>query len=826
MRKVATPEMLSYFSNPMSPSDDVGKQKYDHRRYREMYHQMDMHHEKSENVHFADSPGEHIADRYAMEETRSTNDTSVTLGDFLSRPVQIDTFLWAVGSNFDFVLDPWALFLQNKRVSNRICNYKMLRGKLCVKVVINGNGFYYARGIVSYNPAYSKDEFAENNFFEHVTRSQRQKIFLDPTLSEGGVLKLPFFNPTNAIDLTDISSTTFGRLNYFTLNPLKHVNGGTVPLTVTTYAWMEDVSLDGLTTVNMSSLTPQMAMSSEGDEIETANKEGVVSGAMTAAANVAGALATIPAMSSVALPAQTAMKVGADIAKMFGYSRPCVSRTPDLYNPRPYSSLASTTTPDTSAKLTGDSDQTLALGSSIAGVKQEGDPMGFANIAAIESYLTTFNWAEGVGNGTFLFNMRVHPFMFRKDGGDNYWFTPSAVASLPFDTWTGSMKIRFQVVCSSMHKGRLRITYDPNYVDDVSEYNTAYTRIVDIADETDFTICVKPTQIVKYMKRPAMNNGLTEGDCFSTTKYTTTALWGNGVVAVSIVNGLTSVSTSQNDIQVNVYTSFCDDFHVNNPNNDLAGMTYYTPPLVQMDMGIEAVANATSNAEESPNEGHVAEVNKDMDHQPMVYYGEDIRSFRNYIKRYTLHFSLQPTPAPGSDTYLVLYGEPYHRGQIPTLSTNRCGFPFATFVKNCFAGWRGSFRWKIIHNDDEGAVRSSKTYVYRSAQLTSYTFFQGTWNFNDAGNQIYNSSNCGAALISAGVNDILEYELPFYSNKRFAIGRVKDLKDPIEQHSQWASITMRGTTASDFTDGFVSAGEDFEVYGWIGCPSMYFLPTI
>lgn len=433
---------------------------------------------------------------------------------------------------------------------------------------------------------------------------------------------------------------------------------------------------------------------------------------------------------------------------------------------------------------------------------------------------------EGTGNGTFLFNMRVHPLMFRKDASDFFWFTPSAVAALPFDTWTGSMKVRFQVVCSSMHKGRLRITYDPNYVDNVDEYNTAYTRIVDIADETDFTVCIKPTQVTKYMKRPGMTGALDEGECFSTTKYTSTVPYGNGVIAVSVVNALTSVSSTPSDIQVNVYTSFCDDFHVNNPNADVAGMSYYAEPGVQMDMGIEAVANTTSNAAESPNEDHVAEVNYDMDHQPMVYYGEDIRSFRNYIKRFSLFFTAQPGSGTGDSSYMALYGEPFHRGNVTGAANNKCGFPLVTYVKNCYAGWRGSFRWKLVRNVTGAVANSSKTYVYRSPKISSYTFYQATWGITDAAWQIYNSSAAGAALITASVNDILEYELPFYSNKRFAIGRVKDLKDASDNHSQWAHITARGTSVSDYTDAFVSAGEDFEVYGWIGCPPMKYLPTI
>ena len=52
------------------------------------------------------------------------------------------------------------------------------------------------------------------------------------------------------------------------------------------------------------------------------------------------------------------------------------------------------------------------------------------------------------------------------------------------------MKFRFQVVCSTFHKGRLEIRFDPGFVDGstVNEYNINYIEIIDIAETQDLLL--------------------------------------------------------------------------------------------------------------------------------------------------------------------------------------------------------------------------------------------------------------------------------------------------------------------------------------------------
>lgn len=842
-RKLTNLERIELFQKGLSPTGDIHSVEYLTRVHKDLcttHYQMDI-----ENVSFADADNPDTVDRNLVENTRSTNATNQTdLKDFLSRPVKILEFDWNVASGVDTILDPWDNFIGNKRVINRLNNFKLFRCKLCVKVVINGNGFYYGRMIVSYNPAYYNDQFDAYLKDENVIpESQRQKIFLDPTLSQGGVLKLPFFNPWNAVDITDTDSSTFGMLTFRTLNILRHANAGTTPVGVTVYAWAEDVELDCLTEQNSNMLTFQMDISA--DETKCANTSGVISGPATTIANLAGTLKSVPALSAVATPTEIAMRAGASIAKAFGYSRPNVTKCPEPYQPRACSSLANTTVPDTSCKVTLDSDQTLALGSAVAGTSQEGDPMGIVQIGKIESYVTKFTWPEGDPNSTFLFNMVVQPSICVKSASTGFgYLTPSAMVAYPFDYWTGTMNVRFQIVCSSVHKGRLKITYDPDFTSDTEDYNVAYSKVVDIADETDFTVSIKPSQKSKYMTSLQFKNDTVNSQFYSTTPYVNKLPYGNGVLTVSVVNPLTSTSVSVNDIEINVFTSMGDDFHVAAPNNEIKSLTYF-----EMDLE-RSVANPASNEEMQPNISELAEANHDTGHQPEIYFGEDIRSLRSWIKRCNVYSVINTPTGDGDSLVYRMYMDPMLRGRAPGAVSvvngnpnNVVSFLPLTYVKNCYAGWRGSIRYKFIHEPNESTrfedkPRSILAARTRNGPSTLYSYLNklGRWtDINVANNALFNIdfTPSGSHLITSVVNNVMEVEMPFYSNQRFYCGRTTNLSSPTQTTAIADFLTVvvryfdsRPGINEDKLTSYASAGEDFEVYSWLGCPPIKHKPVL
>jgi hypothetical protein len=298
----------------------------------------------------------------------------------------------------------------------------------------------------------------------------------------------------------------------------------------------------------------------EESEIDEANKKGMISGPATAVAKMSNALSVVPAIKPYALATATVAENVAKVAKQFGYCRPPETKNPSPMRVFPTSSLAVTNVPDTAAKLSVDDKQELSIDPRIAGLGAS-DPMAIKEIAKRESYLTKFEWAQNTTPETLLWNARISPVTWAESSlsPKSFHFPACAMAAMPFKYWTGSMKFRFQVVCSAFHKGRLKIVYDPNYFGAMSggrfsEYNVNYTEVIDIADTQDFTIEIGNGQPYTLLERhtPCVDS-VTQ--LYSLAPYTSKEA-GNGVLGVFIVNELTTPnSDTPNNIEVNVFVS-------------------------------------------------------------------------------------------------------------------------------------------------------------------------------------------------------------------------------------------------------------------------------
>lgn len=520
---------------------------------------------QSQNVKFADQHGSYKVDiDSTIDETRKGQDTGdATLQNFFSRPLKIHEVEWTTSTSFTSQIDPWSLYFDNPRVANRIANYKLMRCRLHLKIVVNGNGFLYGRAIGAYLPHANLDTLTNTSglISENLVQlTQLPKVFLNPTTSTGGEMVLPFFHFYNYMDIPLADWTVMGDLILRSVNDLKHANGASDQVTVSVFAWAEDVELSVLTSVEPSTLTPQ-----SGEEVDMANKTGTVSGPATKIAHAAGALKDAPIIGPYASATSQVASAAANVAKVFGYCRPSVTKDPEPYKPTMASSLAVTTVPDGVAKLTVDDKQELSIDPRIAGLGPQ-DPLDIKSIAKRESYLTKFTWAIGTAPETLLWNARVDPVTWAENGTPTAFYFPAcAMAALPFEYWTGTMNFRFQIVASSFHKGRLKVVYDPQFLA-TNEYNTNYLEVIDIADKTDFTISIANGQARTYLNHHSPgSDSVTQ--MYSTTPYASVEE-GNGVIGVYVVNELTTPNSAvNNDIQINVYVSMGDDFEVAQPDD-------------------------------------------------------------------------------------------------------------------------------------------------------------------------------------------------------------------------------------------------------------------
>jgi hypothetical protein len=823
---------------------------------------------KSQNVSFADQHDPYMYDMEgSVDPTRRLQDSDdATLDSFFSRPIKIFEQDWGTSTTFYESFNPWSLYFENPRVINRITNYNLLRANLKIKIVINGNGFQYGRLIASYLPFDALDTFSSNAALvpqDVVQASQQPRLFLDPTTSSGGEMTLPFFWYFNYMSIPTSDWSLMGDMYIRSINELKHANGAVDKVTVSVFAWAEDVSFSVLTSVDSDALTPQ-----SGAEIDEANSTGVVSGPATSVAKLANSLAAIPSLAPFAMATSTIASGISSLAKLLGYCRPPVTKNPEPYRAFPTSSFALTNVPDHAQKLTVDEKQELTIDPRIAGLGGA-DVLNMKGIAARESYLTTFDWNINTAPETLLWNTRISPVTWAESTTSTataIHLPACAMAAMPFRHWTGTMKFRFQIVCSAFHKGRLKFVYDPNYLDS-NEYNTNYIQIIDIADTQDFTIEIGNGQDVSLLTRayPGLD-GVSE--MYSTTAYNTKGP-GNGVLGVYVVNELTTPnSTVDNDIQVNVFVSMGDDFEVFVPINDFQNFVFRPPPppALEAQSGVDTtgsttvVADAQNTSEMNapiqdqsislgPGVQDTADINK-------VFTGESITSFRTMLKRYQLHTAIgadSSTPAYMSGSR-NLY--PYFRGYITdaadrTISGdpyNYCNTVMFHWVDQCFSGRRGGMRYKIVprggdtapsftgcierYNNEtsNGAVWSRVTGpipAYANAfAIAASTVLPGN-SITPANDQPLTGTQ-GMVYVNSKVNPTAEFEVPYQTFYRFQPGKpeARQSNSTLQGNAWWyryfISDVIAGQAASTSVfDIYTAAAEDYTPYFWTGMPPVY-----
>lgn len=734
---------------------------------------------KTANLQFVD---ENSANMYALQsfedETRTNEDTSdVELGDFFRRPVKIAEYEWGTGLVLSQTFNPWSLFFDNKRVVNRISNFNLMRSKLHLRVILNGNGFQYGRAILAYNPLDAFDDFSPTATLAEdiVQLSQLPHLYLNPTSSQGGDMVLPFFYHFNSVRQPSSLYSELGECYLRDINVLRHANGASDKVTISIFAWAEDITLAVPTSLDNTSLIPQSG------EVDEANEKGVISGPATALASAANALSKVPVIGPYAKATEMPLQLIAGAAKALGYCRPTVTKNPEPFRNTAISSLAVTNVPDTAMKVTVDEKQELTIDPSISGLNEH-DSLNIKSIAGRESYLTTFDWAVGTAPDTLLWNARVDPVTWSEVGTPrSYHFPACAMASLPFKYWSGTMKFRFQIVASNYHKGRLRIAFDPNFFDVAPEYNVNYMHIVDIAEKNDFTVSITNGQNVTLIDhhRPGADSAT---QLHSSTRFTNREE-GNGVLQVSVLNELTVPnSVATNDIQVNVFVSMGDDFEVFVPDDffqyfvlrpqsgDLSAdeclrqeclscshfgsldSSFYfrdcyrdrvqnlcsfpkrcTTVILDSQSGDLAIDKTPLDSEPVHDESSPLNgVEGISDKTNLVYTGESVKSLRTMLKRYNLHRGFSPLNTFHNVISMRQNSYPYLRGNVNgsvntafgAVPYNFCNTVLLHWVTMAFAGWRGGIRWKFL---PRGGWEHLTTMIERGgiAQGAQFSFFIG-----------------------------------------------------------------------------------------------------
>nr|WPR17992.1 MAG: capsid protein [Chemarfal virus 26] len=645
-----------------------------------------------ETVDFIDAEAGDVAG-LASTDTAFVGDDMVDeadLANFLSRPVRIATTTWLESDSSTVTklsISPWQLFFNDPRIKRKLDNFAFLRANLKIKVMVNASPFYHGYALCSYQPL---PNFTPSTLgvtvltASRVQLSQRPHIWINPQDNQAGEMTLPFLWPKNWLSIR--SSQEFadmGELNVKAFTELYSANGVTgTGVSIQIYAWAEDVKLSGSTL--------SLAMQAR-DEYGS----GPISGPASALAKVAASLE--PTFGRFATATKMVANTTADVAKLFGFTNvPVIEEA----KPMRISQFANFASPEIGYpvnKLTLDAKNELSIDPTILGLPNQ-DELSVANIATRQSYYYQFNWTTSQVVDTVLAYQNVTPMCvdtFAATGYTTYVYTPMAYVAGLFQAWRGDIKVTFRFAATQYHKGRVRITYDPqgdatNNVTTVADGTSgAYTVFADLSDSAEVSMVIPYQQALPYLTTSATT---IPSACYSTSSTPTfnmNAALHNGAFCVRVATAL-SAPVASSIVPVLVFVEGCDNLEFANPATIDPRMSPFIPQSSDTVLGAEIVPLETKRG--------------------LMNYGETVRSLRVLMRRATPTMPFvypddstaglrrfetvnrKIPPYPGFDPGAIYSGV----GKINTAAN----FPYTwaamsamQYVNLAFIGYRGSTIW-------------------------------------------------------------------------------------------------------------------------------------
>lgn len=746
---------------------------------------------------------------YGMAKMASVKD----IEQFLERPVKIHSGTWHTTDSIASPLAaiyPWELFLNNTAVAKKISNFQLIRGKLHVKVLLNGTPFHYGLLRALYIPY--GGNYAGGALANSVSISSLPGAWLYASSHTEADVEIPFFSMREWIDIAptgytgNVTEARGTNMVYFLLwinTALRYAADPTLTTTSLNweiYCWLSDVELAVPTPYTQAKVDRKKKK----DEY---SGPGPVESLATTASEVASRLTDLPVIGPFARATQIGASALAGISSIWGWSRPLQLEDPSRYKMEPVSSLAVTSGADTSRKLALDPKNEITVDPTTVGLSAF-DDMDFSAILSRESRVMTVEWEATDAADVILQQIPVTPGVrlplttygtspqYQVLRPTNlFWFTRA------FAYWTGSLKYTIRIPSTKFHRGRIQIAYLPRgsaIVPNLDLANLSWNVIMDSSEDQEITFEVPWSQPFGWLppKEVDINSYASFGQ-------------GNGALIFKVVNPL--ISPANQPVSIEVYISAGHDFRVAKPytsamqefvyDNGGQGLepTYWYTAHPQLSTGFlmpsECITGTYRNiGGECPAPFYQSKVGEDdfgedvvdTSELAQVNFGEDVASIRSLIKRYgVLTYSmpielesLAPLTYPQYLNGAVLPALPVDLRQwfgASGVSTHgyRTFHTFYTWFRGGYAGIRGGARYKFVPTD----YRPSALQDLPAANLS----FDGTKplvaSISDAVppilgavcNECVEVNNGGDMTVNHSVGAI-EVEVPYYFPTKFQVG--------------------------------------------------------
>lgn len=663
------------------------------------------------------------------------------LKDFLSKPIVIAANTFSTADTYSFLNSysmPYAAFTSasGQMWLNKLLGYFGIRCDMRFRIVVNANRFQQGRYCIGWVPlggATSTTSNLKNIAFNNmhtasiVQRTTIPHVELDLATQTSAELLVPFastqaFWPlSSAVAAADTSC--LGYVNIYPYSALVAPTGSTT-CGYTLYLSLENISLFG-------AASPQAGLSSR----EVKNKmNGPVSGVASSISKGFKEFANIPLLSDFATPVSWIADRVANVASIFGWSKPTQGESLTKFM---LLNAPSHTNTD------GDSDARALSYTCTPGVQMprgisgtDYDEMDFSFIvrkyANFRNNVIIDNTATP---GTVIFSDNVGPDKRLILGANTHYLPLGFVASF-FYLWRGSIKYRFKFVKTEFHSGRYAICFYPT--DESSFIGDSYyvnRHIIDLRETVEIEV------IIPYISRKPWQRTIDP----------------IGTITIEAVDILTYPASVSSSVTVLVEIAGGEDMEFSVPGNNARQPTIAVP---QADGG-----------EKTGKHISVTIGNSSISSNPVVAsgtsIGDKVSSFRSYLKRFhpftpNDKSALNTFTRPTSTTVFISPDViPIMAVTIPTYYVNP---DIISMVASCYLFWSGGVR---IRDIIDFGTATNPTLTTNSNILTATTFPSGnlpvTSIFGVTNSQVYVNQNQHTVVQSGNINNVLTVEVPQYT---------------------------------------------------------------
>jgi len=436
----------------------------------EMHNQTETTVVVEQQIAFADSEAD-VSLKRSDATMRDITQNGMDISHFFERPINTQTYSWDDNTTFFAAIVPWYDYFQSVTVRQKLRGFsRMTCQGLEVEFRINASPFRYSSLMASYRPlfCYTKRlkitvgesevyypipnaEFSGGHIYEdgtedpgdqltltanvqpfgnrlssYICRSQRQHVYLDVASNSGGKMVLPFYYPKEALELD------FG----------EYVDEDTNDAYLSQSYFMR--ALRGLGTLHIESLAPLRNLQS---------------------ADIAGCTIQL-----YVRPIGVRVWMASGVA---AFSQQGLT-----------SMMASLWRSSPEDKPVVSNKQQVAM-SKIDDVEVP----TIADFASKHCIMATVDWSSTMTPGTGVMAIPIHPchrVRTTSAGIANmptrrYSMTPACFAAMNYRMWRGTAKFTIRALCSSFHRGRLRVAWEPN----LAQYDSTITVTENMAKPRD-----------------------------------------------------------------------------------------------------------------------------------------------------------------------------------------------------------------------------------------------------------------------------------------------------------------------------------------------------